>query len=261
MRRWRLIDSGPCDAGFNMALDESIALSVRSGSSAPTLRLYGWPRPSVSIGAFQKISGIPSAYCAEQGIPIVRRPTGGRAILHGDELTYSFSSLNTDFFGGNLQATYRIIGSAFLQAFISAGLPVEIRDTKNSGHNLVKSPACFQTVSLGEITIKGMKIIGSAQKRWKDGFLQQGSIPFSINRSRAEQIFGTGVSAEMKGIKEIFPEFDAEGLKTNIISAFEQTFSADLLLSGPSDLELETAAHLEQTKYLSAEHTFRTDPQ
>ncbi|MCE5312075.1 MAG: lipoate--protein ligase family protein [Nitrospiraceae bacterium] len=244
-----------------MALDEAIALSVRSGSSVPTLRIYGWSRPSLSIGAFQNLSGISIDCCSENNIPIVRRPTGGRAILHGDELTYSFSSANTDIFSGNLSSNYRLIGSAFYQAFRSTGLTVEIRHTKNSGANLTKSPVCFQAISLGEISINGSKIIGSAQKRWQDGFLQQGSIPFSIDRNLASSIFmGRGCS-DLRGLKDFFPEFRMDALASSVISGFEQTFSAVLDLSGPTDQELETAAHLAQTKYLSAEHTFRTYPQ
>lgn len=94
MTTWRLIDSGPCDASYNMALDEAIAVFVRRGRSCPALRLYGWETPSVSLGSFQKLDDIDEEYCSHENIPVVRRPTGGRAVLHGDELTYSFSSKN-----------------------------------------------------------------------------------------------------------------------------------------------------------------------
>jgi len=93
---WRFIDSGNCEASFNMAIDEAIAISVRKGDVPPTLRLYGWDVPSVSIGCFQKIRDINVEYCGEKNIPIVRRPTGGRAILHYQDITYSFST-KTDF--------------------------------------------------------------------------------------------------------------------------------------------------------------------
>jgi lipoate-protein ligase A len=89
---WRLIDSGPGDAFYNMALDEAIATGVRKGAAAPTLRLYGWDRPSLTLGCFQKTADINIEYCRSHDIPVVRRPTGGRAILHGDELTYSLSA-------------------------------------------------------------------------------------------------------------------------------------------------------------------------
>jgi lipoate-protein ligase A len=89
--RWRFIDTGLCTASYNMALDEAIATAVKRGNSPPTLRLYGWDRPSVSVGYFQNVCDIDSDYCIKKGIPIVRRPTGGRAILHDGEITYSFS--------------------------------------------------------------------------------------------------------------------------------------------------------------------------
>ena len=103
-KTWRLINSGTGSASYNMALDEAIAISVRKGGSPPTLRLYSWDMPSVTLGCFQKIRDIDIEYCRDASIPVVRRPTGGRAILHNKELTYSFSAKtdNDFFFKGHL---------------------------------------------------------------------------------------------------------------------------------------------------------------
>ncbi|HYA14410.1 MAG TPA: hypothetical protein VEF33_08745, partial [Syntrophales bacterium] len=96
-----------------MALDEAIACSVRQGGSPATLRFFGWLKPSVSLGAFQKISDIDTRWCADHNVPIVRRPTGGRGILHNDELTYSFSARDDGLFSTGLLDAYRKISSAF----------------------------------------------------------------------------------------------------------------------------------------------------
>lgn len=260
MLSWRLINSGPADAAFNMALDESIAQSVRSSTQPPTLRIYGWIRQSVSIGAFQKISDISIEYCRAKKIPIVRRPTGGRAILHGDELTYSFSALTEGPFSQNLLSTYKIIGKAFFLAFQYCGLNVQMRSTRNSGENLTKNPACFSASSLGEICIDQIKIIGSAQKRWPGAFLQQGSMPLSIDQDIAGNVFacGSDCCSALHGLKEWLPNLDKDTLTENILRGFREVFKADLMPDHPSDLELETADHLARSKYLSDEHIFRT---
>jgi len=104
---WRFIDTGPCSAAYNMALDEAIAIVVRKDNAPPTLRLYGWDMLSVSIGCFQKISDVDIAYCIEKHIPVVRRPTGGRAILHSNEITYSFS----------VKTTHRLFSKGLLDSY------------------------------------------------------------------------------------------------------------------------------------------------
>jgi lipoate-protein ligase A len=120
---WRFLDTGPCAAAYNMALDESIATAVRQGNAPPTLRLYGWHEPSVSIGYFQKITDVDAAYCDMRNIPLVRRPTGGRAILHGDEITYSFSSKTTSaLFSTGLLDSYKKISTAFVLALKRIGI-------------------------------------------------------------------------------------------------------------------------------------------
>ena len=104
---WRLIDSGLCDAAFNMALDEAIAVHVRQGRALPTLRFYQWERPSITLGFFQKAQEINVSFCREMEIPLVRRRTGGRAVLHGQDLTYSLACrLDTVHFNDKISSNY-----------------------------------------------------------------------------------------------------------------------------------------------------------
>jgi lipoate-protein ligase A len=249
---WRLIDSGPCKAAFNMALDEALALSVRKGDSPFVLRLYSWSQPAVSIGAFQKVTDIDVDYCHACTTPIVRRPTGGRAILHGDELTYSFSARNEGLFSEGLMDSYRKLGKAFHRCFTLIGLCCTMKTDQEKGRTLIRSPLCFESTSLGEIDSSGIKIIGSAQKRWKDAFLQQGSIPFTIDRKRLPLIVrprpgrcprNSDYNA-LIGLRDLLPELDGRTLKQRLIAAFKETFDVTLIDSQPSRQELEVAHRL-----------------
>ncbi len=258
---WRFIDSGLCDAAYNMALDEAIAISVRNGGSPPTLRLYGWEAPSVSLGSFQKIADIDSQYCINNNIPIVRRPTGGRGILHGDELTYSFSAKNEGDFSDGLLETYRKLSLAFQSALHQMGLNVAMKMERESGTNLTRNPLCFKSTSYGEISLDGRKLIGSAQKRWNDGFLQQGSIPYSIDYEKITSVFKTGTpilqysDQEIIGLKELTADFDQEKFKECIKLTFEKAFNVTLVCSHPSPHEQELAHLLSSQKYRNPEWT------
>lgn len=261
---WRFIDTGPCGAAYNMALDEAIAIAVRKDSVPPTLRLYRWDVPSVSIGCFQKTSDVDVEYCIEKHFPIVRRPTGGRAILHTNELTYSFSVKTTsEPFSRGLFDSYKRISSAFAHALSKFGLPPELklqRETRRSPRH-VKNPLCFQSTSYGEISVSNNKVVGSAQKRWTDGLLQQGSIPYSIDKEEMFKVFrlesGQMSGKLIIGLKDIFPELNPDDFKNVIRISFEETFNVRLIPSSPSREEVSLAKELETQKYLSHEWNFK----
>ncbi len=255
MTEWRFIDSGPCSASHNMALDEAIAVSVRKGDAPPTLRLYGWERPSVTLGAFQRISDVNYQYCLEHNIPVIRRPTGGKEIFHGDELTYSFSSKNDGPFSGGLLDSYRRLSTAFKSAMQMLGLDASMKEERESGRTLNRTALCFRTTSYGEISLEGRKLIGSAQKRWKDGLLQQGSLPCSIDNEGVRKVFNLSVTSDerdkMIGLRDIVPGLGCDSLREAIKVSFEETFGIRFLLSGPSPAESRLALELESQKYLS----------
>ena len=259
--KWRLIDSGPCDAFYNMALDEAIAAEVRKGSAPPTLRMYGWDRASLTLGCFQKKSDINIKYCKFHDIPIVRRPTGGRAILHGDELTYSFSA-NTDRgpFSHGLLDSYKRISMAFLITFRKIGLRAGPKNAREKGRVLGKSPLCFQSSSFGEILIENKKLVGSAQKRWNDGLLQQGTIPYLYHEKKMEGIFGAEKTASLRdcmmALKDCLPLLDEDAFRRAIASSFEEAFGIRLLLSAPSQEESLLAEELLHRKYLQDHWNF-----
>lgn len=254
MRAWRLIDSGEGDAFYNMAIDEAIAIAVMNGSAPPTLRFYGWKVPSVSLGHFQRIDDIDLNYCIDNNLPVVRRPTGGRAILHGDELTYSFSAKNEDGFSGGLRESYSLLGNAFLKAMRMLGLDAEMMQRRQKGSILTRSPLCFNSTSLGEISLRGGKLIGSAQRRWKEGFLQQGSIPYSIDMEKTRAVFRMrpDESMSLRGLGT-FINIDIGGIKQAILMAFEEAFNINFVLSRLSREEVLLAERLQKEKYLLSE--------
>ncbi|MCI0469798.1 MAG: lipoate--protein ligase family protein [Nitrospirae bacterium] len=272
---WRLIDSGQCEAAYNMALDEAIAISVRKGAAPPTLRFYGWLTPSVSLGSFQKIEDIDLHYCLKNNIEVVRRPTGGRGILHDDELTYSFSGRCEGIFSRGLLDTYKRLSAPFDAAFHSIGLETSVKERRASGIELTRNPLCFQSTSYGEITFMGRKLIGSAQKRWRDGFLQQGSIPYSTDREMGRAVFrnhaisgiqdanqynrtdrtgGSGDSGSL-GLRDMISGFDHASFKNLLADLFERLFSIRLVVSTPGQEETALAHLLCLEKYRDARWT------
>jgi lipoate-protein ligase A len=259
---WRFIDSGRCDAFYNMALDESLSISVRTGYSSPILRLYGWDRHAVSLGYFQKTSAVDLLYCAGRNIPVVRRPTGGRAVLHGDELTYSFSCrTDTGPFSKGLLDSYEKIGNALCLALGKIGIATETKKRREKGKVLTGSPLCFQSSSYGEILMGGRKMIGAAQKRWEDGMLQQGAIPFVMDEGEMRQIFrieeNADLTGHMTGVCNLVEDLDRDEFKNIVRSSFEEAFGITFLESIPTPEEEALAHDLRIRKYLRKEWNFR----
>lgn len=176
---WRLIIDPPSPAGYNMAVDEVLVDSCRHGAGGPTLRLYGWDRPAVSLGYFQRPDRIVDLdRCREAGVAVVRRTTGGRAVYHRHEVTYSVTApVPHPAFPPTIRGAYDVIARALEAALRHLGLPVErsARDPERVRHG-AGSPLCFAATSRDEITLDGRKIVGSAQRRWPTAFLQHGSI-------------------------------------------------------------------------------------
>ncbi len=259
---WRLIISGPGSASYNMALDEAIADMVRKGNAPPTLRLYTWDKPTVTLGCFQKASSINIKYCISENIPVVRRPTGGRAVLHGHELTYGFAAGTAGgLFSHGLLDSYRRISAAFVLALNRTGLLAEAKKDREKGAMLARNPHCFQSASFGEISINRKKAVGSAQKRWSNGLLQQGSIPYTYDKDFHCKVFGEEAASAlqdmMTNIQKETAQFNEAEFINNVAESFEETFGVRLKSSLPSEEECLLAGDLEDRKYLRREWNLR----
>jgi lipoyl(octanoyl) transferase len=204
---WRLLDSGPNIGAYNMAIDEELLARAQAGETTPVLRFYAWHPAAVSIGRFQKIeTAVDVEACRQRGIDIVRRITGGRAVLHHQELTYSIIARTDDpLFPTNVHGTYKIIAAGLLQGLRNLGIPAEMVSRSSRHAELVKKdskdPACFSSPSWYEILVHNRKIIGSAQRRLSGAFLQHGSILMDYDPAlEAEVIRGGGSGAVVTSI-------------------------------------------------------------
>lgn len=175
---WRLILSGAADGATNMAVDEAILEAVAVRDAPPTLRFYTWEPPCLSLGYAQSPEReVDLARCREDGIHWVRRPTGGRAILHADEVTYSVALPRDDpRVQGDVVESYRRLSEGLLEGFRLLGLDV-VQATPQTPPGREGSPACFDRPSHYEITCRGRKLVGSAQVRRRGGVLQHGAVP------------------------------------------------------------------------------------
>jgi lipoate-protein ligase A len=179
MNTWRLLYTPPSSGAWNMAVDESILEHIHRGESQPTLRLYAWDPPCLSLGRAQSFSDVDMERVKANGWEVVRRATGGRAILHTDELTYSVTgSAEEPVLAGGILESYNRLAQALMFAVRELGLPVEMKEYESAGHaSNEKNPVCFEVPATYEITVNGKKLIGSAQARKQEGVLQHGSLP------------------------------------------------------------------------------------
>lgn len=172
-----------------MAADESMLEHVGRGESSATLRLYSWEPACLSLGYAQAFADIDMDRLQARGWEMVRRPTGGRAILHTDELTYSVIGPADDpRLAGSVLESYNRLSCALLNAVRSLGLDAESNplsaELAGPGKHGSPNPVCFEVPSAYEITVDGKKLIGSAQARRKEGVLQHGSLPLTGDLGR-----------------------------------------------------------------------------
>ena len=175
---WRLIiEREPRTGAENMALDEAIMDAVAAGEALPTLRFYAWEPPCLSLGKRQPLDGVDLARCRADGVDVVRRATGGFAILHTDELTYSIAIRPNDpRSDGAILDAYRKLSQGLMAGLRLLGATPEMNPVVPGGvHNA--SAACFEVPSAYEIVMAGRKLIGSAQARPAGRVLQHGSLP------------------------------------------------------------------------------------
>jgi len=182
---WRLLYTPPSSGAWNMAVDESILEHIHRGEAQPTLRLYAWNPPCLSLGLAQPFSDVDMERIKAHSWEVVRRVTGGRAILHTDELTYSVTGgADEPVLAGGVLESYNRIAQALMFAMQKLGLPVEIKEDATQNGILSNNPVCFEVPSSYEITVNGKKLIGSAQARNKKGVLQHGSLPLTGDLTR-----------------------------------------------------------------------------
>lgn len=187
---WRLESDPPLDGAANMQKDLALLqLAEQSEQPTTTVRFYAWDHPTVSLGKHQKPeSGADLAFCRGNGIPVVHRPSGGRSVLHADELTYAVISNDSELFPmHSLPETYRAVALALQAGLSLLGIETVLARPNRqapspspSGESRRATP-CFVAPSRHELLCQGRKIAGSAQRRLRRSFLQHGSIPLTVD--------------------------------------------------------------------------------
>jgi lipoate-protein ligase A len=181
--QWRLLDTGAATGAYNMALDKAVLSEVEAGNSPPTLRSYGWDPPCISLGHSQKAEAeLDAAAVAAAGYDVVTRPTGGRAVLHIDELTYSvMAPFEAAPWCATQALSYRMISQALARVLDKDGLGVALDrgyPVEKPQHLRAMTP-CFSSTARSEVVWGDRKVVGSAQRRFRSAFLQHGSILIS----------------------------------------------------------------------------------
>jgi lipoate-protein ligase A len=222
---------------YNMAVDEELLARAQAGEQVPVLRIYTWDPAAVSIGRFQKIEeAVNASVCQQRGFDIVRRITGGRAVLHWRELTYSIIARTDDpLFPANVLGTYKLIAAGLLQGLWNLGIPAEMVSRSNKHAALVKKAAkdaaCFSSPSWYEILAHNRKIIGSAQRRLSGAFLQHGSILLDFDAAlEAEVIPGGGSGDCVTSIrKELGKAVPLDEVKQAFVRGFSEELGIDFI--------------------------------
>jgi len=179
---WRLLRSAPADGATNMAVDEAILHAVAAGRASPTLRFYAWEPPCLSLGRAQNVADVDPDALETAGLDLVRRPTGGKAILHIDELTYSVIAPQAEpRVSGGILESYRRLSASLVRGLARLGIEGIVADRRAPpplrGREQIQGPVCFEVPSDYEITVGGRKLVGSAQMRAQGAVLQHGALP------------------------------------------------------------------------------------
>ena len=278
---WRLIKDSYHSGFMNMAIDEAIMIAHREGLVPPTIRFYQWSPPAVSLGYFQDLEKeINIDTCQGMGIDIVRRPTGGKAVLHDKELTYSFIIREDHpLVNDSILETYKKISGGIIRGLSYLGIKavlVPLREKLNNAlssnenkseihHSDIKS-ICFSVPSQYEVQVEGKKIVGSAQVRKKEIVLQHGSLLIELEKDKLFSVFNFP-SAQIREKNKI--RFKATSLEeilkkkinfselSEILSrGFEEEFEIKLTEGKLTEKEEKISKDLLENKYSTYEWNY-----
>ncbi|MHB1340136.1 MAG: lipoate--protein ligase family protein [Coriobacteriia bacterium] len=243
---WRLIIDGPVEGAWNMAIDRAVLRARSTGDAPPTLRLYRWTVPTVTLGRFQPAGDVDRDLCRRSGFAVVRRPTGGRGVLHNDELTYSIVASTEDGVPQGVAASYRHLCSALAAAYATLGVPAELtarpRGERGAG-------ACYLHSTHADLSLGAAKLSGSAQVWERGAVLQHGSFVRSRDTAAEARVFRLGEEATARLERETTTLADVLGaapsldrIAQTVIGAVEETLGIRLV-SGNLSREEQEEAH------------------
>jgi lipoate-protein ligase A len=255
---YRFVNTGIQDAALNMAIDESILTHYLRGEVPPTLRVFRWIHPSISLGRFQHVEReIESELCQQRAIALVRRPTGGRAVYHLDEFTYSIVIGKREGVPAGVVAAYAYLAQGLIASLRNLGIQAQLSDERVSRH---PSAACFASSTQADLTSNGFKLVGSAQVWKDDGLLQQGSLPLDDRSAEFFTLLRYPTEAAREEALALYREkttplhtFTPRVSWEDVAEAFQKGFSAalntDFASAALSPSEWELAHRLVAEKY------------
>ncbi|MET3682571.1 lipoate-protein ligase A [Alkalibacillus flavidus] len=266
---WRLIDTRDYDAATNMALDECLLKWVNDNKIGPTIRFYAWSEPSLSIGQFQNVeSSIDLSSLEKYDCQLVRRLTGGSAVLHDDELTYSIVvPENHPLISRSVQEAYYTLSKGLVKGFKLLGVQVDY-SLPNQQKTNRRTDVCFERPAFYELLVDNKKLSGNAQVRKSGVLLQHGSIPMSLNaemlfdlfqfpsdqiREQRRQSFGEKATTlnEVTGKSHTYDE-----VKQAFINGFQDSLNISLTPLTLSDEQWQDVFELAELKYRSNEWNY-----
>lgn len=256
---WRLLVDEPADGAWNMAVDDALLeCAAEDESFTATLRLYGWQPAALSFGRHQSAEGAHDPlYLRDHGIDLVRRPTGGSAVLHEHERTYAVvARLGFEPFPSGVVESYAQIASVLCDALSRLGVESDRFSTEARADST--SIACFSAPSAHEIAVAGRKLIGSAQRRRRRAFLQHGSILCRADPRRLAAALGSRLSPPdgFTDLESVLGRTVAPGaLDRPLIEAFEVAFRTEAVRADLTARERLRATHLRAMRYLSRDWT------
>lgn len=245
-----IIDSSHGSA-FNMAADQFLLCSCNQGETI-FIRFYSWKVPSITLGYMQKTFEVLNTEKMGAQVEWIKRPTGGRAVLHFEDLTYScIFPKSLKFMGSSVKESYNLITRCLLKGLWFAGISCEAHDSYDqllAVKREVKLP-CFLAPNRDEIMVKGRKLVGSAQRRGTDSILQHGSMPLTDYYRKLPEFLNLSVSEQEAQrnlltqksvcVQEITPNFDIETIVRSLIKGFVEILGLDYVEKGFSHDELE----------------------
>jgi lipoyl(octanoyl) transferase len=288
-KRWRLLVDEALPGAMNMAVDEAL-LESAIGGGEPALRFYTWRPAALSVGVNQSLGEVDPAACSRLGFEVVRRLTGGRAVLHQHELTYSIAARATDpLVSGGVLESYRKISAALVAGLRLLGARVELTPPDRALHTSL-APArreselgasadgpgedshgaiCFDAASDYELTAGGRKLVGSAQARRGGALLQHGSILLDIDWEAWASVFAFRTEAgRLRALRNLPSRMTSLGeelgrhvtereVREALQAGFSTAFEIDLEPGTATQTELALASRLATEKYAGSEWTGR----
>lgn len=257
--RFRLILDDPGDGQLNMAVDEALMESVGNSESPATLRLYGFAPPTLSFGRFQRIKDkIRWEAVRQEEITLVRRPTGGQAVLHDQELTYSVVLHKDHLQPFQKRGIYRFIAGLLLEGLVRLG--VQGRSSRKRSGDL-HNPDCFRSTGEYEIaSSSAKKLIGSAQVVNRRASLQHGAVPLDMSYRRIDRYLALSDEKELEEPSCLSAELGRPVSFIQAVKAFAEGFDAALRRLGVTlqtgtltESESRRAGELLQNKYAGDE--------